>query len=148
MKKLYFLLSLLIFSIIPAIAQPKGEPTPEQRKEFREFKMKYISQDMEMNAEAQKKFSEVYNRLSDERHALRKEMFAIHRKIKEKTATEQDYATLNRLRAREEEIESKYDEEFGKFLTEKQIFKMKEAENTFVKKLHDMSQKRKKDKKK
>lgn len=143
MKKLYFILVLLVFAAIPAVAHDKGL-SPEKRKEFREYKMKFLAQEMGLKDDARKKFFEVYNQLSDERMDIRREMHAINKKIKENTATDVDYATLTRLKEQDAEIEKKYDGKFAQFLSGKEIFKMKEAENVFRQKLHEMKAKKQK----
>ncbi|MDE6297623.1 MAG: hypothetical protein K2L89_07220, partial [Muribaculaceae bacterium] len=125
--------------------QDKGL-SPEKRKEFREYKMKFLAQEMGLKDETSKKFFEVYNQLSDERFDIRREMHIINKKIKSNSAGDADYATLNRLKEQDADIEKKYDAKFSTFLTSKEIFKMKEAENVFRQKLHEM--KAKKDKRK
>ena len=144
MKKLYFILLLIFLTGVPLTAH--GHLTPEQRKEYREYKMKFLAQEMGIKDEVRNKFFEVYNQLSDERQSVRREIHEINKKIKENKATEEDYSTLNRLRDQDAEIDKKFDARFATFLSVKEIFKMKEAENTFRKKLHEM--KAKKDKKK
>ncbi|MDE5869856.1 MAG: hypothetical protein K2H18_06455, partial [Muribaculaceae bacterium] len=143
MKKIYFILVLAILGIIPAMGQEKGI-SPEKRKEFREYKMKFLAQEMGLKEESMKKFFEVYNQLSDDRFDIRKEMHIINKKIKTNTATDSDYATLNRLKEQDADIEKRYDGKFATFLTSKEIFKMKEAENVFRKKLHEMKEKKEK----
>lgn len=127
---------------ISVSAQDRGGLTPEKRKEFREYKMKFLAQEMDLKDDARKKFFEVYNQLSDERHGVRHEIRDIDRRIKEGTASEADYANLNRLKEKEAEIEKKYDSKFSSFLSGKEIYKMKEAENLFRKKLHEMKEKK------
>ena len=148
MKKLYLYLLLIFFTVLPAVAHDHGHGplTPEKHKEFREYKMKYLAQEMGLKDDTRNKFFEVYNQLSDERHAIRSQMHTLHHKIKDKTATEEDYSTMNRLRDQDNEIEKKYDAKFSTFLSGKEIFKMKEAENTFRKKLHEMKAKKEKKK--
>ncbi len=147
MKKFYILFALMLFAVVPIWAHGKGELTPEKRKEFREYKMKFLAHEMGLKNDAKKKFFEIYNQLSDERLDLRREMHEINHKIKENKATDADYATLNKLKEQDAEIEKKYDAKFATFLSSKQIFKMKEAEKVFRQKLHEMKEKKdKKDK--
>lgn len=142
MKKIYLLFLLLIFTLVPVVAQEKGGLTPEKRKEYREYKMKFLAQEMGLKSDLRKEFYNVYNQLSDERFPIRKEIREIDKKIKNNTASEQDYASLNRLREQEAEIEKRYDARFSSFLSSKEIFKMKEAENIFRKKLHEVMKKK------
>ena len=59
-----------------------------------------------------------------------------------KNATEQDYEALseaiNTSKIEDAEMEKRYDGQFSKFLTGKQIFKMKEGEESFRKKMREM----------
>ena len=142
MRKFYLILAFILMAVIPVAAHEKGKLSPEKRKEFREYKMKFLAQEMGLKDETRQKFYDLYNQLSDERLDIRMEMHAINHKIKDNTATDQDYATLNRLKEQDAEIEKKYDAKFAAFLTNKEIFKMKEAENVFRQKLHEMKAKK------
>lgn len=136
---------LALLVAIPLGAQERGKLTPEKRKEFREYKMKFLAQEMGLkDDDTRKKFFEVYNQLSDERFDVRREMHEINHKVKDNTATDKDYAALNRLKEQDAEIDKKYDGRFVAFLSSKEIFKMKEAENVFRQKLHEMKAKKSK----
>jgi len=139
MKRLYILLFLAILAIVPAVAQSRhGNHRDDKRKELREYKMKYLAQEMELSEDDQKHFFEVYNQLSDERAAVKKQIRGLDRKVRDKTATEADYDALNKAKEKFAEIDKKYDAKFATFLTGKQIFKMKEAEAAFMKKMREM----------
>lgn len=142
MRKIYMIIILALVAAISVSAQEKGKISPEKRKEFREYKMKFVAQEMELKDDVRKKFFETYNQLCDERLDIRRDMHDINHKIKNNTATDADYATLNRLKEKEADIEKKYDAKFATFLSNKEIFKMKEAENVFRKKLHEMKAKK------
>ncbi|MDE7413434.1 MAG: hypothetical protein K2N05_06565 [Muribaculaceae bacterium] len=148
MKKYCLLILLAIFAAIPMMAQEKTGLTPEKRKEFRDFKFKFLAQEMKLSGETQKKFFEVYNQLCDERYDLRHEMKAINHKIKAKTATDADYTELNKLKDKEAEIEKKYDAKFATFLSAKEIYQLKEAEATFKQKVKEFKEKKKMEKNK
>lgn len=138
------ILILVLLAVIPMTAQEKGKLSPEKRKEFREYKMKFLAQEMGLKEETSKKFFELYNQLSDERLDIRMEIHDLNKKIKKGTATDQDYARLNKLKEQDAEIDKKYDAKFATFLSNKEIFKMKEAEEVFRKKLHEMKSKKEK----
>ena len=57
-------------------------------------------------------------------------------------ATEEDYQkvtdSMNKAKAEAASIEKEYDEKFAEFLSQKQIFKMKSAENEFRQKMEEM----------
>lgn len=142
MKKIYLILVLAILAVIPVSAQERGKITPEQRKEFREYKMKFIAQEMNLQDDNRKQFFEIYNQLSDERLEIREKLHDLNAKVKKGVATDADYAQINRLKEQEAEIDRRYDSKFAAFLSNKEIFKMKEAEKLFHQKLHEMHQKK------
>lgn len=142
MKKTIILFFLLLIAALPEVAN--AHLTPEQRKEYREFKMKYLAQEMGIKEDARQKFYETYNQLSDERRVIRHQIRDLDKKIKDNTASEEDYTMLNKLRDQEGEIEKKFDAKFATFLSGKEIFKMKEAEKTFRAKLQEMKSKKNK----
>ena len=49
---------------------------------------------------------------------------------------------MNRAKAEDAAIEKSYDEKFSQFLSQKQIYKMKTAENEFRKKMQEMRNKK------
>ena len=100
---------LLILSVImafPLAAQKEGgkRSRAEMRREFKEFKIKYIAQEIELGASQIQEFTELYSQM--------------------------------------------YDEKFSRLLTAKQVYKMKDAEEGFRRKMHEMRHKKAKGKKK
>ena len=145
MKKIYVLFVMAFLMLIPVYAQQRpGGGKEDKRKELREYKMKYLAQEMELSGDDQKKFFEVYNQLSDERGAVRREIRVLDRKIRENNATDADYESLNRAKEKFAEIDKRYDSKFSTFLSGKQIFKMKEAEAVFMKKMRELRENGKK----
>lgn len=74
----------------------------------------------------------------------------LERKVKRsKDATESDYEAaaeaMSKAKIEDAKIEKEYDEKFSEFLSQKQIYKMKTAENEFRKKMQEMRNKRGKD---
>lgn len=115
----------------------------KKHKEMREFKLKYLAQEMELRSDQQKKFFDLYNKMSDERRSVHRDIRKLENQLKnDKNVTERDYAKMTKAltdsKAKEAKIEAKYDAEFAKFLSQKQIFKMKQAEETFRAKMHQM----------
>lgn len=148
MKRVILILSMVMALIVPMSAQQKGDKgKDEMRKEMRDFKIKFISKAMELNGETAVKFSEVYGRMDAEKHKLFRETRQLQRKVKNsKDATEADYEAatkaLTEAKAKDAEIEKKYDAEFATFLNSKQIYKMKAAEGEFMERMHKMRKKR------
>lgn len=147
MKRIFtiLLLGLLLIIAVPAAAQKKSRP--EMWKEMQEFKIKFLSQEMELKDSQIKQFSEVYMKMSEEKGALFRETRKLERKLKSnKEATDEDYAAMSKqlteVKERDAAIDKKYDAQFADFLTPKQIFKMKAAEEKFREKMHQMRHKK------
>ena len=93
---------------------------------------------MELSEEQTQKFIELYSKMSDERFARFRKVKELEKRVKEnKNASEQDYEALSEA-MNTAKIENRYDAQFSKFLTGKQIFKMKEGEESFRKKMREM----------
>ncbi len=149
MKKLLTFMAVLVVAFA-AFAQ-KQSPQDIHR-EFREFKIKYLSEQIKLDSKKASEFAELYSQLEKERHdnfaALRK----IERTVKgNKNATDEDYARLaeaiSKSKTKDAEITSRFDEKLSKILSPRQIIKLKEAEDTFRAKMKQIRQNHK-DKKK
>ena len=148
----YLLFLLLIFTGVGcALAQKDDNGKVEQRmREVQEYKMKFLAQEMELTEAQKKKFFEVYNEMSEAKKNCYKTAMQMERKIKhDKTASEQDYQqvteALNKANTEWAESEKLYNDKFAEFLSQKQIYKMREAEATFRAKFDEMKHNRKKD---
>lgn len=149
-RKIVVLLIAAIMACGSVYAQKpgKGKNRAEMRKELREFKMKFIAQEMDLKEDQQKQFTEVYGRMHDERMKLFEQTRGLERKLKkEGEVSDEEYAQLNKslteAKEKDAEIEKRYDAEFSKFLNSKQIFKMKSAEEKFRQKMTEMRHKNK-----
>lgn len=117
-------------------------------KEMREFRMKYVAQEIELRDDQRKEFLEVYSKMLDERRDAFADVRRLDKAIKEKkTPSEADYKALteakNNAASKIVEIDKKYDEIFSKFLSQKQIVKMKDAEEKFRKRMMEMHKEKK-----
>ena len=149
---------LLILSVImafPLAAQKDGgkRSRAEMRREFKEFKIKYIAQEIELGASQIQEFTELYSQMEDEKHKVFSATRKLERSVKaNKNATEKDYQSLSEAmtdaKAKDAEISKRYDEKFSRLLTAKQVYKMKDAEEGFRRKMHEMRHKKAKGKKK
>lgn len=152
MKKILLLLIMLVGIAGTAFAHPdgKGRPDPKKLKELRDYKIKYLAQEMELTDEQKPKFVELYEKMSDERMANFDKMRAAERKLRN-DPSDAEYKAQNDIisncKVRDAQIIKEYDAKFEKFLSAKQLYKMKEAEETFRKRMRDMHHKRKQDKK-
>lgn len=127
-----------------ASAQRKGPGDHRaMRREVRQYKMKYLAQEIDLKAENQKRFFELYEELEDGRQSIIDEARKLDKQVKaDKDATEADYARAaeakSEAKVKVSELEKKYDERFSEFLSGKQIYKLHEAEESFRIKMREM----------
>ncbi len=145
----FILILPAIFSLCAQNAEKGHKGKHPSAKEVNEFKMKFLAQEMELDADQQQKFIELYTKMSDERFSRFKNVKELEKKVKsDKNASEADYAALSdaigKSKIDDAEMEKRYDELFSRFLTSKQIFKMKEGEEKFRRKMREMKRDRKK----
>lgn len=151
MNKFLFLIIITLcasFSSLPAFAQ-KEKSHDAMRREVHEFKLKYLAQEMDLKEDQQKKFFELYNQMTEERVKVFKETRSLEKKLAgDSDASDAEYEAVSKAittaKEKDAAIEKKYDEKFATFLTPKQIYKMKEAEDKFRQKMHEMRHKKKK----
>lgn len=156
MKLKLLLLGLILFSVIPAFAQKsdqgKDKDKEKSRQEMLDFKLDFISSEMDLKDSQKKQFVELYSKMETERRAILKRIKTAEKSVSDnKNASEADYEKASReistARSEMVQIEKNYDEKFSKFLTQKQMFKMKEAENKFLQKMQECKQKKKHERK-
>ncbi len=138
---------LFLVALLPAVAQNKGKSREDIRREVQEFKLKFLAQEMDLKEDQQKQFFEVYTRMTDERARTVSEARRLEKKLAAtKDASEAEYEAVSKAitaaKEKDAEIEKRYDEKFAQFLTPKQIFKMKAAEEKFRDKIHEMRHKK------
>lgn len=151
MKKIcIFLLLTLTFCLNGMAQRPADGKKDRMFREVREWKMKYLAQEMNLNEEQQQKFFQLYSEMSDKKDECYREVRSLERKMKKEgnECTEEDYQRLteamNKANLENAEIESSYDEKFAEFLSPKQVYEMKEGEKNFREKLDEMRRERKK----
>lgn len=142
MKKYYLILLTIILGCFTLSAQER-KCKDEMFNEIKEYKMKFLAQEMELTSRQQPKFFELYDKMMKEKHNVYKEARALGKKVKNNAnATEADYEALstarNKAKAKDQEIEKRYEAQFATFLSAKQIYKWKEAEEKFRKRMHEM----------
>lgn len=149
MKKLTLLLLLIFAAVIPMSAQNKSKDRQAMRKEIHEFKLKFLAQEMDLREDQQKKFFDLYNQMTEEKVKVFRETKALEKKLTDSAnASDAEYeAVSNAITAAKEkdaEIDRRYDEKFSQFLTPRQMFQMKAAEEKFRDKMHEMRHNHKK----
>lgn len=148
MKKILLFFVFLVAMTIPSFAQGNGKERnhEEMRKEILDFKIKYLAQEMNLNAEQQKKFNTLYREMSNEKREIFQDVRALKKKVKD-GATDEEYKAYSQASAlakeKEAELDRKYDAKFAEFMSQKQIYQMKAAEEQFRQKMHEMRGKKK-----
>lgn len=146
-KHLLFILALILGCSASAFAQkPHGKKAENMMKELQEFKIKFIAQEIDLKESQKADFVELYNEMSAKRVEVMRDAWKMERELKNNPdATEADYQAvtdaMTKAKAKDAEIEKSYDEKFAKILSQKQIYKMKEAEDEFRKKMAEMRHK-------
>lgn len=150
-KLLLFIILALTLGAFDGFAQKTRPGKVEREKmwrEMQEFKMKFLAQEMDLKESQQKKFFELYEQMSEEKRKVFRETKALEKKLKNNPdATDEEYsrvsAAITEAKEKEARIDKEYDAKFSTFLTSRQIFKMKAAEEKFRDKMRDMHNKRK-----
>ncbi|MDE7109960.1 MAG: hypothetical protein K2O49_08365 [Muribaculaceae bacterium] len=145
-----FSLLLGVFSV--SADGKKGKTREQVFKEIQEFKMNYLAKEMDLKEDQRQKFFDLYEEMTRKRKECMKNARHLERRLKKlENPTEADYQAateaMTKARAEDASIEKTYSEKFSTFLTQKQIFKMKEGEEAFRKKMEEMRRKHHKEKK-
>lgn len=139
--RLLFILVAVCAAVSPVSAQKKHKN--DMHKEISEFRLKFVAQEIDLRADQRKQFVELYEKLMAERRAAFGEVRRLSKVLKEdKNPSEADYKALsdarNKAHAKAAEITARYDALFARFLSQKQILKMKDAEDSFRQKMMEM----------
>ena len=110
------------------------------KKEFREYKHRFLSKQLELTKDQEMPFFDVYDRMEDETAKITNETRDFEKKLmeaEEVSDLEYDTATdaLFELKIKEGEIEKSYLEKLRTILTKKQLFLLKSAERKFNREL-------------
>lgn len=150
MKKLLLIMIALIagFGMMSAQNKSSNKTKEEMRQELKEFKMRFLAQEIDLKEDQKKSFFELYEQMMAERGKVFEQTRKLERKVKkDKNASEEDYAALSKAmtdaKQKDAEIEKAYDAKFATVLSGKQIFKLKAAEEKFRQKMHEMKHKKK-----
>lgn len=148
MKKILMISLALLMGVGIVVAQdrPAKKSRAEMMKEFREFKMKYLAQELDLKDDQIKPFFEIYDQMLEEKRKVFEQTRALERKIKKTdNVSEQEYAELSKaltdLREQDVALDRKYDEKFISVINNKQLYQLKVAEEKFRKKMSEMRHK-------
>ncbi|MDE6548559.1 MAG: hypothetical protein K2L22_06145 [Muribaculaceae bacterium] len=145
MKK-YFLLLLLSLLTIPFAGAQEKKDKAKMMEELQQFKLDYISKEMQLSEKEKAEFVPLYKEYDNERRQAGAEAWKFERELKKKSdPSEADYKKLSDLqqkaRAKDNEIVKKYDAKFEALLSAKQIYTMHQAEDKFFEKMKEMRKK-------
>lgn len=150
MKTRLLFITVLILCMLPSYAQKhrNGANDKEKRKEFMEFKLDFLSKELDLKEDQKKQFYEVYTQMESERRAVFKKIKQAEKSVREnKDASDADYEKASKeiTAAKNEmmQLEKQYDEKFATFLSKKQMFKLKEAESAFNQRMQECKEKKK-----
>jgi len=146
MRKQLFLLSFLVLFSAIVFAQ---ENKPPVRERFESLKVGFLTERLNLSAEEAKVFWPVYNKYQDELEQLRKSrrenLMNAKLNFDEMSDSEVEKTIDNELMYRQGELDvlKKYNPQFKKVLPVKKVAKLYKAEEDFKRKLIDMIQDRK-----
>lgn len=129
-----------------------AQKSDEKKREFMQMKMEFIADKIGLKNELRQKFFDTYSQLENERWQLFKKKREIEKNIKnKKNASDSEYdkayQEIQDLEAKISALEKTYEAKFIKFLSKKQIIKMREAEDEFKQKMKKCRDKKSKEKK-
>ena len=150
-KKIIVFLLVMLSCCIYSSAQKKCAPDPKMWKEIQDFKLEFMSQEMELDKEQQKKFYELYNEMWEKKKVIFNEIKTTENNLENrKEVGEKDYeeasAKIESLRHKDYTLTKEYDKKFEKFLTKRQMYKMRIAEDKFRRRMQQMKYKGRKHK--
>ena len=146
MRKQLFLLSFLVLFSAIVFAQ---ENKPPVRDRLESLKVGFLTERLNLSAEEAKVFWPVYNKYQDELEQLRKSrrenLMNAKLNFDEMSDSEVEKTIDNELMYRQGELDvlKKYNPQFKKVLPVKKVAKLYKAEEDFKRKLIDMIQDRK-----
>lgn len=146
MKKILLLFIALFGMVFLSYASdgPK-DSGQDMKKELQEYKIKYLAQEMDLKEDQKEKFVKVYSQFCDERRQIFRSIRSLEKSLND-NSTDEDYKNvtekINNLKLKNSQVEKEYDGKFAEFLSAKQIYKLKEAEAAFWKKMHEMKRKK------
>ncbi|HRH67342.1 MAG TPA: hypothetical protein PLU53_13645 [Bacteroidia bacterium] len=151
MRKITLLLTSFLFSGFTILAQEGPPPPPAARERIESLKVGFLTERLNLSADEAKVFWPVYNKFQDELEQLRKSrrenLMNARLNFDEMSDAEVEKTVDNELMFRQNELDvlKKYNPQFKKVLPVKKVAKLYKAEEDFKRKLIDMIQDRKDD---
>lgn len=142
MKRYFTLVVLLMVCAVCVMAQRPGRPDPKMWKEIQDYKINFLSQEMDLQKDQEKKFKDLYTEMEGKKRAIFDEIRSIQESLDKKDASEKEYEAatkkLDALHAKDAALNKEYDKKFKSFLSARQIYKMKAGEDKFRQRMQQM----------
>lgn len=115
----------------------------EMFRQVQEFKINYLSQEMELTEAQKAKFIPIYEEMSAAKRKCYEKARNMDKKLRHSSkASDEDYRQVrdayNEAQAKWNKEEATYNQKLAEFLSYKQLYRMQEAENNFRAKLEEM----------
>ncbi len=140
-------------STISAQNKPSKQDREKWFQEMREYKHSFLTKELDLSEEQQKKFFPLYDAMEKETFKLNRETRHMAKNLKksENDISDIEYEkaaeALFELKSKEGQIEMNYFNKFKDVLTKKQLFQLKGAERKFTNKIMKHHNRKKHDKK-
>lgn len=149
---LMVVIAAVAIGIAPSFAQKDGgnhsKRHAEMMRELQEFKIKYLIQEAQITKEQQPEFVRIYTELNNAKMSLFKTYHDNQKSLKAKASpTDEDYNKVSEEMAGSKSAEGALDmkcyQQLKKLLTPHQLYKLKEAEMKFNRKMMKMRDQKK-----
>lgn len=141
-KILLLLAAILLGSLSPLAA--KGDKKADREKwfaEIQQYKKEYIIKALQMTDDQKAKFVPIYDAYERDMRKVQNEARQLAKTVKKKgaSATDADYRAaaekMYQLKTREGQIEAAFYQKIKAFLTPRQLYELKVAEDRFVREM-------------
>lgn len=131
----------ILFAAATAFAGPQDKAKREQwYNNMIQTKIDFLSKQIGLTSEQKEKFEKMYRAMSNETSRLSRDTRSLERQVSKKSsASDLEYEkaaeAIAEFKAKEGNIEMKYFNQFKTFLSKKQLFQLKIAENKWMNEL-------------
>lgn len=143
LRILLLLAVLLCGTAVSAAKDNKKGDRKEWFKEMREFKHDYFARELELKDDQKERFFAIYDAMDNERRAAGRDVRHAEKELKAKgsKATDAEYQRVNDMRQavreREAAIDQKYQPQLKAVLTTRQLYRLRDVEQSWRDLVHD-----------
>ena len=142
-RNLIALLAFLILSCSSAFAADKPQTDAQRQQWFKNMvatKVEFLTKQLALNENQKARFAKEYTAMSSETSKLASETRKLERSVSKNTnATDLEYEkaaeAMTEFKSKEAAIELRYFNQFKTYLSKKQLFQLKIAENKWMREL-------------